>query len=87
MMSFWTHKLKKKKIRAESSATGRRKKKKKKKEKKKEKERCVPGRTVGGDSGERLARLNGTFLKGHRAAPSLGSPFTTMDQVLMIKII
>ncbi|RVW93492.1 putative mitochondrial protein [Vitis vinifera] len=32
----------------------RRKKKKKKKEEEKEKEECVPGRTVGGDSGDRL---------------------------------
>ena len=44
----------------------KKKKKKKKKEKEKEKEGCVPGRTVGGDSGERLARLSGAFLKGRR---------------------
>ena len=40
---------------------GRRKKKKKEKEKE-----CVPSRTVGGNSGDRLARLSGAFVKWRR---------------------
>ena len=70
--SFWAHKINKKTRAAAPSLQPdwrrkrKKKKKKKMKEEEKEKEERVPGRAVGGDSGERLARLSGAFVKGRR---------------------